>query len=191
MPAPLLSPQEQQRLSGLLMRMSHDEKTRAETARTMAKIDPGAAKSFSDVFLDDRLAAFKAEIQNEKLQEKAKEAQGRQRAQRAELAKNYTEAQIVEIEKSVMTPLGLGDYVAASKIYAADNPPVRPELIPPEEIAAGGATWEFPTVPGKDGKMLAFDDFAKNPVKASREAAMQVITEFKRSRLPGAFAMAR
>jgi hypothetical protein len=189
--APPLSPQDMQRLSGILFRMSHDEKTRADTARVMARIDPQSAKAFGDVFLNDRLAEFKRQIDTERLQEKAKEAQSQQRLQRAKLAENYSEDQIVEIEKKVMTPLGLSDYIAASKIYAADNPPVRPELIPPDDIASGGATWDFPTVPGKDGKMLSFEDFAKNPVKASREAAMQVITEFKRNRLPGGFAHAR
>lgn len=191
MTAPSLSPADQQRLSQLLFKMSHDEKTRAETARVMAKVDPTAAKAFQDVFLNDKFAAFKAEIENEKLRERAAAAVTRQKQQRAELAKRFSEAQIVEIEKTVMTPYGLGDYFAASKIYAADQPQERPELVAPKEIESGGSTWEFPTVPGKDGKMLSFEDFAKNPAKSSRDAAIQVITEFKRARLPGAFVGAR
>lgn len=191
MTVPVLSPQDQQRLSQLLFKMSHDEKTRADTARVMARVDPQAAKAFQDVFLKDQFAQFKAELEQEKLKERAAQAVQRQRAQRQELAKNYTEEQIKEIEAKVMTPLGLGDYVAASKIYAADRPQLRPEFQPPPEVEHGGATWEFPTVPGKDGKMLSFEDFAKNPAKASRDAAIQVITEFKRARLPGAFVGAR
>lgn len=186
-----LSPADMARLSEILFRASHNPETRAATARIVQKVAPEAAKAYSDVFLQDQLNAFREELKNEKMQERVKAAAEKQKAQRAELKKNYTEEQIVEIEKNVMVPLGLGNYIAASKIYAADNPPLRPELTPPEDIASGGATWEFPTVPGKDGKMLSFEDFAKNPIKASREAALQVITDFKRQRLNPAFSHAR
>jgi hypothetical protein len=182
-----LSPQDMARLSTLLYKMSHDPKTREDTARVMARVDPQAAKAFADVQLKDQFAQFRKEMEDEKLRERVAQAQTKQRDQRKQLAGRFSEEQIVEIEKNYMTPLGLGDYLAASKIYAADNPATHPELIVPPEVESGGATWEFPTVPGKDGKMLSFEDFAKNPVKASRDAAIQVITEFKRARLPGAF----
>jgi hypothetical protein len=51
-------------------------------------------------------------------------------------------------------------------------------------------SWSFPTVPGQDGKMLSFDDFRKDMNGATRNAAIQVITEFKRNRLPPAFSRA-
>ena len=166
-----LSPQDMSRLSTLLYKMSHDPKTRDDTARVMSRIDPQAAQAFADVQLKDRFAQFRKEMEDEKLKERISQAQTRQREQRNELKNKFSEEQIVEIEKRYMTPLGLGDYVAASKIYAADNPPTPAEMIPPSERGEGSrTTWEFPTVEGKDGKMLDFMAFAKNPVTASHNA---------------------
>jgi hypothetical protein len=51
----------------------------------------------------------------------------------------------------------------------------------------GGSTWEFPTVPGRDGKMLEFKDYIRNPRKHSNDIAIQMITDFKRRQLPSAF----
>lgn len=166
-----LSPQDMGRLSTLLYKMSHDPRTRDDTARIMSKVDPNAAKAFADVSLKDQFAQFRKEMEDEKLRERMAQAQQRQREQRQKLAERFSEDQIVEMEKTIMTKHGLGDYEAASKIYAADNPSTPAEMIPPSERGEGSrTTWEFPTVEGRDGKMLDFQAFAKDPVRASHSA---------------------
>jgi hypothetical protein len=183
-----LSPQDMDRLSRLAFNLSHNEKTRAQFANLVKEVDPTTAGAFKDVFLEQKFEAFTKKFEDERLQERMQRAQHFRESQKSEVIKKrgFNDDQVRGVEQ-VMTHYGVHDWEAAADIYAQRNPPDDPSMKPPPEIEHGGATWEFPTVPGKDGKMLSFDDFRKNPSGASRNAAIQVITEFKRNRLPGAF----
>ena len=183
-----LSPQDMDRLSRLMVTMSQRPETRPMLAEMVSKVDPESAKAFGDVFLEKKFNEFKQSFQNERLQEKMERAQSSRENQKRSVIdkRGFSDDQVKQVE-TLMTHYGVNDWEAAADIYAQRNPPDDPNMKPPPEIEHGGATWEFPTVPGKDGKMISFDDFRKNPQGASRNAAIQVITEFKRNRLPGAF----
>ena len=105
--------------------------------------------------------------------------QGRKRASLlapgADGKPRFTEDQVKEIE-SVMTAYGIADYDAGVVLYRDKNPPPTPDPIPLPD-ARMGATWEFPSIEG-----MNFTDFAKDPVKASRNAAYGVIAEFGKRR---------
>jgi len=176
------------RLSRLAFNLSHNEKTRSQFANLVKEVDPTTAGAFKDVFLEQKFNAFTQKFENERLAEKMERAQQSRETQKSDVIKRrgFSDDQVKQVE-TLMTHYGVNDWEAAADIYAQRNPPDDPNMKPPPEIEHGGATWEFPTVPGKDGKMLSFDDFRKNPQGASRNAAIQVITEFKRTRLPGAF----
>jgi hypothetical protein len=190
MTAPIvqLSPQDMDRLSRLMLNLSHNEKTRSQVASLVKQIDPNAAKAFGDVLLEEKFNAFTKKFEDERLAERMNGAQQYRARQKNDVIKRrgFSAEQVGEVEK-LMTHYGVSDWEAGADIYAQRNPPENPDLRPPPEIEHGGATWEFPTVAGKDGKMLSFDDFRKDPIGASRNAAIKVITEFKRNRLPGSF----
>lgn len=183
-----LSPQDMDRLSRLAFNLSHNEKTRSQFADLVKEVDPGAAKAFGDVFLEKKFNEFTKKWEDERLVERMSGAKAFRDGQKADIIKRrgFSDEQVTQVEQ-LMTHYGVTDWEAGADIYAQRNPPENPELKPPPEIEHGGATWEFPTVAGKDGKMLSFEDFRKDPVGASRNAAIRVITEFKRARLPGAF----
>jgi len=183
-----LSPQDMDRLSRLSYSLSHNPKTRAQFADLVKEVDPSASKAFTDVFLKKEFEQFKKSIEDERLQEKMQRAQASRQHQKSTVItkRGFNPDQVKAVE-DLMTHYGISDYEAAADIYAQRNPGEDPNLKPPPDIEHGGSTWEFPTVPGQDGKMLKFEDFHKNPQKASRNAAFQVITEFKRNRLPAAF----
>jgi hypothetical protein len=185
---PMLSPQDMDRLSRLAFNLSHNEKTRAQFANLVKEVDPSTAGAFKDVFLEQKFDAFTKKFEDERLAERMQKAQHARESQKAEVIKKrgFNDDQVKGVEQ-VMTHYGLPDWEAAADIYAQRNPPEDPSLKPPPDLLDRGSTWEFPTVPGADGKMMSFDDFRKNPRKASKDAAIQVITEFKRTRLPGAF----
>jgi hypothetical protein len=185
---PMLSPQDMDRLSRLAFNLSHNEKTRAQFANLVKEVDPSTAGAFKDVFLEQKFETWTKKFEDERLAERMQKAQQARESQKSEVIKKrgFSDDQVKGVEQ-VMTHYGVNDWEAAADIYAQRNPPDDPSMKPPPEIEHGGATWEFPTVPGKDGKMMGFDEFRKNPAGASRNAAIQVITEFKRNRLPGAF----
>jgi hypothetical protein len=185
---PMLSPQEMEKLSRFMFNMSHNEKYRAQVAEAAKEIDPSFTGAFKDVFLEQKFNAFAKKFEDERLSERMQKAQNARESQKAEVIKKrgFNDDQVKGVEQ-VMTHYGLPDWEAAADIYAQRNPPDDPSMKPPPELLDQGSTWEFPTVPGADGKMLSFADFAKNPRKSSKDAAIQVITEFKRNRLPGAF----
>ena len=183
-----LSPADMDRLSRLAFNLSHNEKTRKDFAGLVKQVDPNAAKAFGDVFLEDKFTEFTKKFEDDRLAERMQYlARARDHQKRGIIDKRkLNEEQVKEIDK-IMQHYSLPDWEAGADIYAQRNPPPNPELMPPPEILHGGSTWEFPTVPGQDGKMMSFKDFKDNPSGASRNAAIQVITEFKRNRLPAAF----
>jgi hypothetical protein len=188
MTGPQLSPADMDRLSKLAFNLSHNEKTRKDFAGLVKQVDPNAARAFGDVALEEKFDAFTKKFDDDRLAERMQHvARARDQQKREVIAKRkLNEDQVKAIDK-IMQHYGLPDWVAGADIYAQRNPPPRPDLEPPPEILHGGSTWEFPTVPGKDGKMMGFKDFKDDLNGATRNAAIQVITEFKRNRLPAAF----
>ncbi len=187
MTAPKLSPADMDRLSRLSYDLAHNPKTRAHFARLVEEVDPQSAKAFSDVAVDRKLNAFMQKFENERLQERMAGVQNARESQKQQVIKKrgYSAEQVQELEK-IQTAYGLTDWIAAADIYATRNPPDNPDLKPPPEYL-DGSTWDFPTVPGPDGKMLPFKDYISNPRKYSNNTAIQMITDFKRGRLPSAF----
>lgn len=184
---PMLSPQDMDRLSRLMFQLAHNDKTRPYIAQLVKQVDPQSAKAFADIEVKQELANFRKELADEKLKEQtarvvaAKDTEKRQVIQKYK----YNETQIKDLEK-IQTHYGLSSWDAAARIYTTFRPPENPELKPPPE-ALDGSTWDFPTVPGPDGKMLEFKDYIKDPRKHSNKLAYQMITDFKRTRLPHAF----
>jgi hypothetical protein len=140
------------------------------------------------VFLEKKIDTAIKEIRDERLAEKMQAAsQMRERQKANVVGKRRLNADQVKQVEAIMTHYGMTDWDAGADIWAQRNPPPNPDLQPPPEILHGGASWTFPTVPGQDGKMMKFDDFRKDMNGATRNAAIQVITEFKRNRLSPAF----
>ena len=189
---PQLSPLEMQRLSTLATLIARNPKHRATFAGMVQDVAPNTpeANSFSDVNLQRQFAALSKKVDDSLLQNQITKAQEKQAEQRAGLISSgrYTEDQVKLIEAGPMTRLGIGDYEAGAIIYAAENPPENPALTPPT-YEDPRSTWEFPSVEGQDGKLIPFKDFAKDPVKASINAAYRQIGQFMRSKtnLPAAF----
>ena len=183
-----LSPADMDRLSRLAFNLSHNEKTRAQFAGLVKEVDPNAYKAFGDVAMQQKFDEFTKKFEEDRLAERMQSvARARDNQKRQVITKRkLDEEQVKQVDK-IMQHYGLPDWEAAADIYAQRNPPPNPELQPPPEIMHGGSTWEFPTVPGQDGKMLDFKAFKDNMNGATRNAAIQVITEFKRNRLPAAF----
>jgi hypothetical protein len=186
-----LSPADMDRLSRLAFTLGHNDKTRAQFAELVSQVDAGAAKSFSDVFLEKKIDTAIKEIRDERLAEKMQNAAAMRERQKANVIqrRKLSADQVASVEK-ILTHYGMTDWEAGADIYATRNPAPNPDLQPPPEILHGGMSWSFPTVPGTDGKMLDFNDFRKDMNGATRNAAVQVITEFKRNRLSPAFTRA-
>ena len=166
MNAPRLSPQDMYRLSRLMFQISHNPKTRAATASLVAQVDPQQARAFSDVFLERRLAQFEKKFNDDRLKEKMDGVVQARESQKQEVIKKrgYSENQVKELDK-LQEQYGFSDWEAAADIYATRNPPDDPRLQPPPEYTGAGSTWDFPTVPNQDGKMLEFKDYIKDPRK--------------------------
>lgn len=174
-----LTPQQQADLASLAYGLAHNPKTRAGLAKLVKEISPErAARSFRDVDQDDKFEAFKAEIEDKVDLKGARAAKSKQDEQKAKLAERYDEKQLEGIE-AVATKFGLNDLEAAAVLYAHEHPESDPTLQPPSPQERPGATWEFPTVKGKDGKEMDFKSFAADPRTHSLNAAYNIITEFK------------
>lgn len=186
MSAPQLSPMEMSKLSTLLHNIAHNPKTRAHLANLVKVVSPTDANAFQDVFLRQELAAFRKSIDDERMKDKMERVAAKRDAQKEEIkkSKGYSDEQMSEMQKIYDQ---FGDWEAAQAVYSQRNPPDNPALKPPAEIQDMGSTWEFPTVPGPDGKLLEFKDYIKNPRKYSNNMAIQMITDFKRGKLPAAF----
>lgn len=188
MTAPQLSPAEMAKLANLTYAIAHNPKTRSHFANLVAAVSPNEAKAaFSDVLVTQQLAVFKKTIDDDRLKDKMEKVGEQREAQKRYIQKqrNYSDAQMGEMQKIYDR---FGDWEAAAAIYAQRNPPENPMLKPPQEIVEMGSTWEFPTVPGPDGKMLQFKDYIQNPRKYSNNTAIQMIGDFKRRAMPAAFA---
>ena len=185
-----LTPAKMAQLSTLTVALRDNPKTRAHFAHLVRQVAPRDAEiAFQDVFVRQELVNFKKSLDDERLKERVDRAAEQRQTQKSETQKSrsLSDEQMGDLQK-IQDQYGFSDWNAAADIYAQRNPPENPYLKPPPEIQEMGSTWEFPTVPGPDGKMLEFKDYIKNPRKYSNNIALQMITDFKRGKLPAAFA---
>ncbi len=175
-----LTPIEMAELSRMFFELSHDPRTRKQVAKLVKEKFPDRAASFSDVDLQEQVQALRDEQDQREQVAEGRRIQADLDRQRGELITSgrYNEDQVKDIEKIISRHGSTLDYNTAAVLYAHENPPNSGNDGPPPDERAG-ATWDFPTVPGKDGKPIPFADFAKNPTAAAQNAAYQVISEFK------------
>lgn len=176
-----LDPVTMEKLSSMFYEMAHDPTMRPYVAKLVKHKFPDEAKHFGDVDTNDKIRALENKIEQDKQLGAAREMQRALDSQRKELVASgrYTEDQANEIKAIIDRHGSTLDYNQAAVLYAHEKPPTNPMDGPPDEQRMG-ATWEFPTVSGRDGKPIPFADFAKNPNAAAQNAAYQVITEFKK-----------
>lgn len=175
-----LSPTEAVDLAEFARTIAHDPRTRERFAELAVLIEPSRAASFNDIAIKKRQDAFERKQAEKELETQARDFQKAQNAQREQLISSgkYTKEQADEI-KAVMDKNGIVDYNIGSVLYAHETKPHEIADGPPMDQRPG-ATWEFPTVNGKDGKPIPFRDFALNPTAAALNAAYTTITEFRR-----------
>jgi hypothetical protein len=175
-----LSPVEMADLSGLAYALAHNPDTRERFAELVTTVDPNRGSSFSDIAVKKRLDGFERRQEEDRLKREAIDFQNAQNKQRDDLISSgkYTKEQTDDIKK-VMDNNGIVDYNIGAVLYAHEQAPHQIADGPPPDQRPG-ATWEFPTVNGKDGKPIPFKEFAFNPTAAANNAAYQVITEFRR-----------
>jgi len=177
---PSLDPAVAADLGALLHELSQNPKTRKIIAKAVreAKPDSPHAQAFKDVEIEDRFESFREEQAAAELKRQQDAVLARMNQQRAALltggldgnGRKYAEDDVKQIE-SLMQKKGISDYDDGATLYAATLPPLDPQPgaeIPPQH----GATWEFPE----------WSKFGSDPVKASRDTAHNVITEFMRKR---------
>lgn len=178
MPEPLkpLDPNVAQDLGRLLLDLSHDKKTRKALGKLVkeAKPDSPHAAAFADVEIEDKFEAFERKQEEAKIQTQRDAILARMNTQRSSLitggadgaGRKYSEDDVKKIE-TLMEKKGITDYDDGAAIYAATLPPEhsKPSIEPPTH----GSTWEFPE----------WATFGPDPVKASRNIAHQVISEFQ------------
>jgi hypothetical protein len=177
--APQLDPQTAQDLAQLARDLAHNPETRREFGKLVKKAKPQSqhANAFADVEIEDKFETFRQEQADKEIKRQQQAVLDRMNAQRAQLltggadgtGPKYSEEDVGKIE-ALMQKKGITDYEDARVLYAATLPPenTRPE----RELPQHGTTWEFPE----------WATFSKDPVKASRTVAGQVIGEFMRKR---------
>ncbi|MBO0863564.1 MAG: hypothetical protein J2P16_00630 [Mycobacterium sp.] len=182
-----LSLEQQADLASLAYELGHNPKTRPYMARLIAEVDPQRARAaFPDVVQAAQFAKLKRDVAEQLDLSGARAQKAKFDEQRAKLKERYSEEELTKIGE-VMSRFGTPDWEAGAVLYANEHPHADPRLQPPREDERPGATWEFPTVPGRDGKMLDFRTFASDPRRHSLDAAYNIISEFKNSRLSPAF----
>jgi len=178
-----LTPDEQAKYSQMLVGLSQDPQYRNFIAPMIAKKYPEHAGSFSDVALTNRMTEFEKKMARKETEAELAKFNARAEAQRRELVRSgrYTDDQTKEI-RAVMDRYGLYDYNAGAVLYSHEREPATPDIPMPTDGPT--ATWEFPSVVGRDGQAIPFADFVKDPNGASLNAAYRVISEFRQKRLP-------
>jgi hypothetical protein len=176
---PALDPTVEKDLAALFMQLSHNPKTRKIIAKAVkeAKPDSPHAQAFADVDLEDRFETFTREQEQRELKKQQDDMLAGMNRKRASLltggsdgeGRKYSEDDVKAIE-TLMQKKGITDYEDGATLYAATLPPIDPR--PGEEAPQHGSTWEFPE----------WGTFGADPVKASRNAAHNVISEFMRKR---------
>lgn len=185
-PADQLSVEQQADLYSLMYELGHNPLTRDDMARAINKIDPQRARaSFPDVVAKSQFAQLEQKVEQRFAKAEAEKQKAHYEAQRNGLKDRYSEEQIGEISKE-MQRAGVTDWEDGAVLYAAKNPASDPRYQPPERQRPS-AKWDFPTVAGKDGKMMSFRDFAHDPRSASVDAAYSIIDEFRNANLSRPF----
>lgn len=172
---PQIDPAVAQDLAALALKLSRDNKTRGKFGRLIKEALPESqhAHAFNDLDIEDKFEKFKSDQEAERIKAQNDAIVARLNEQRGRLlngdgGRKYSEEDVGKIE-ALMQKKGISDYEDGATLYAATLPP--PE--PPSQIpVTHGTTYEFPDL----------DRFGKDPVKASREIAGQVIGEFMRKR---------
>jgi hypothetical protein len=170
-------------LADLFHELTHNPKTRkliAKAVKEVAEESPAAkahVSAFTDVDMSDQFENFRAEQEAKDLKRQQDAVLARMNQQRAALltggpdgtGRKYAEDDLKKIEE-MMHRKGYTDYEDAATLYAATLPPLdpQPSELPPQH----GSTWEFPE----------WGKFGADPIKASRDTAHNVITEFMRKR---------
>ena len=168
------------KLGRTFLDLSHGKDSRRDVGTIVRKYMPDSpeARSFTDVEQEDRFEAFKREQEDREVQRAKDEAVAKMGAQRSRLlsggdngeGRKYSEDDVKAIE-ALMQKKGIIDYEDGATLYAATLPPESPK--PGHGIPeVHGSTWEFPEIA----------KYGKDPVRASRETANQVITELMRAR---------
>jgi len=175
-----VDPATQAELSDLLLQLSHNPKTRKSLAKAIKEISPNSphAQAFADVEVEDKFENWTKAQEEKELKRQQDEWLRQANAKRAALlvggpdgaGRKYSEDDLKKIE-DLMTKKGIADYEDGAVLYASTLPPVDPSP-GSEPPPAHGATWEIPE----------FAKFGADPVKASREVAHNVISEFMRKR---------
>jgi len=171
-----IDPNVAQDLARLMLDLSHDKAVRKDIGRLVKKAKPDSphAAAFADVDVEDKFAEFQRKQEERELKAQQDSIVARMNAQRRKLidgddsGRKYSEDDVKKIE-ALMEKKGLTDYEDAAVLYAATQPPVTKPI---EGPPVHGTTWEMPE----------FAKFGKDPVRASREVAQQVIQEFQRKR---------
>lgn len=167
-------------LADLLHELSQNKDTRPIVAKAIRKLKPDSphAQAFSDVDMEDKFENFRKEQEERDLEKQKQAMLDRMNAKRAALlsggedgsGRKWSEDEVKNIE-ALMQKKGITDYDDGAVLYAATEPPQDPR--PGIELpAVHGSTWEFPE----------WSKFGSDPVKASRDTAHTVITEFMRKR---------
>src|SRR5215475_7827003 len=143
-------------LASLAYELGHNPKTRSELAHLVNKVNPARARaSFPDVVQEERFKTLQRKVEDLVDVNGARAAKARLDAQKAGLKERYSDEEIGKIEQ-VMDRFGTHDYEAGAVLYAHQNGGGDPRDMPPDPADRPGATWEFPTVSGRDGKALDF-----------------------------------
>jgi hypothetical protein len=166
-------------LTALFLKLSHDPKTRKMIAKAVKEGAPDSrhAQAFADVDVDDKFENFRREQEDRETKRQQDEMLRQMNARRSGLlvggpdgtGRKYSEDDLKKIE-DLMQKKGIVDYDDGATLYAATLPPVDPN--PSYDLPQHGATWEIPE----------FAKFGADPVRASRDTAHAVITEFMRKR---------
>ena len=173
-------PMVQEDLTKLFLSLAHNPKTRKAIAKAVKEIAPDSphAQAFSDVDVEDKFEAFKREQEEKDIQRQRDDMLAGMNRKRSALltggpdgsGRKYGEDDLKKIE-TMMQQKGISDYDDGATLYAATLPPI--DNTPSSEMPAQhGATWEFPE----------WSKFGVDPVKASRDTANSVISEFMRKR---------
>lgn len=185
-----LTPEQQRDLANLAFVLGHHPKTRDGLAGLVKEVDERRFNtSFRDVAEKQRFEAYRKELEDKLDVSGARAAKARQVEQKARLTERYGDDGIAGIE-ATMKKYGLADYDAAAVLYGHETGNSDPTLRPPKPNPRRDATWEFPTVEDRDGKPLAFKEFASDLKGASLNAAYRAIDDiqaFKNRSLSPAF----
>ena len=174
-----LTLEQQQDLANLAFVLGHHPKTRATIAGAVKELDERRYNtSFRDVAEKERFDAYRKELEEKLDVSGARALKTAQEAQKAKLVERYGNDGVTAIE-ATMKKYGLNDYDAGAVLYGHESGGGDPSMRPPRPDPRRDATWEFPTVEGRDGKPLGFKEFANDLKGATLNAAYRAIDDIQ------------